>query len=124
MTTVSTLLISSMYAPPFTIVPFFAAFPIIATIARGVPAATPHAPATTTTERVDVTSLVTRRVSSANPMANSTSQAASLSESFCIGAFLFSAYLLDELYDFAEHGFCPDLLGRTSINPDSSTLPA
>ncbi len=103
--------------------PFFAAFPIMATIASGVPAATPQAPATTTTERAEVTSLVTRRVRAEKPMANSTSQVASLSDSFCIGAFLFSASSTSFMI-FPNTVSVPTFSVRTSISPDSSTLPA
>src|SRR5438132_1626343 len=54
--------------------PFFAKPPITATIARGVPAATPHAPATTITDMVEMRFRVTTKVITAKTIVNSTSQ--------------------------------------------------
>src|SRR6266571_4903632 len=71
--------------------PFLAKPPITATIARGVPAATPQAPATTITDMVEMRFRVTRKVITAKMIVNSTSQAASLSDILWMGAFLLSA---------------------------------
>lgn len=50
--------------------PFFAAFPIVATKASGVPAATPQAPATTLTEIVEVKFLASKKVTIEKEIAN------------------------------------------------------
>ena len=59
----------SRYRPPLMIEPSWADRPIPPRIAKGVPAAIPHAPATIMTEIVERTLWVTRNVTTAAPRA-------------------------------------------------------
>src|SRR5438876_476476 len=103
--------------------PFFAKPPITATIARGVPAATPQAPATTITDMVEMRFLVTKKVITAKKIVNSTSQAASLSDIRWMGAFLLSASSTS-LMIWPKTVSFPTFSVRTSNTPDWSTDPA
>src|SRR6266516_2870273 len=108
--------------------PFFAKPPITATIARGVPAATPQAPATTITDMVEMRFRVTRKVITAKMIVNSTSQAASLSDILWMGAFLLSASstsLMDLAKDsLVSHLLSPHLEHTRLINrPSENSAP-
>ena len=94
-----------------------------ATMASGVPAATPQAPATTITEIVEIKFRVTMKVTTAKTMVNSTSQVASLSDNFWMGAFRPSASSTS-LIIWPNTVSFPTFSVRTSRTPDSSTLPA
>ena len=74
--------IFSICRPPLTIIPFFASLLFYAKSAIGVPTASPHAPATTITDRVDTMFGVAIKVITESPIANCINLVAILSLNF------------------------------------------